>query len=138
MANKDSDFGSYLSGFIIGGLVGAVAALLLAPQTGEETRTIIKDKSIDLKDKTYATIEETYQKAESAALDARKKADELAEVARAKAVELKSKGQLVIDEQKIRLDSVVEAVKKPKTKTTKKKKADSNSTTSAPTDSTAK
>ena len=35
---KDSGFGSFLAGALIGGLVGAAIGLLLAPQTGEEFR----------------------------------------------------------------------------------------------------
>lgn len=68
MTDRETDFGAYIAGFIIGGLVGAAAALLLAPQSGEETRTMIRDKSIELKDKAAASAEEAYEKA-SAALD---------------------------------------------------------------------
>ncbi len=50
MSDHD-DFGAFLIGFIVGGVAGAVAALLLAPQSGEETRTLIRDKSIELRDK---------------------------------------------------------------------------------------
>ena len=42
MGDNNSDFGAFLAGFVIGGLVGAATALLLAPQSGEETRTIIR------------------------------------------------------------------------------------------------
>lgn len=35
---KDSGFGSFLAGVVIGGLIGAAIGLLLAPQTGEELR----------------------------------------------------------------------------------------------------
>lgn len=35
---KDSGFGSFLAGVIIGGLIGAALGLLLAPQTGDELR----------------------------------------------------------------------------------------------------
>ena len=50
MSDHD-DFGAFLVGFVVGGVAGAVAALLLAPQSGEETRALIKDKSIELRDK---------------------------------------------------------------------------------------
>ena len=50
MADNNGDLGSFLAGFIIGGLIGAGAALLMAPQSGEETRAYIKDKSIELRD----------------------------------------------------------------------------------------
>jgi gas vesicle protein len=35
---KDSGFGSFLAGVVIGGLIGAALGLLLAPQTGDELR----------------------------------------------------------------------------------------------------
>ncbi len=56
MSDHD-DFGAFLIGFIVGGVAGAVAALLLAPQSGEETRALIKDKSIELRDKAAEQAE---------------------------------------------------------------------------------
>ena len=41
MSNTNSDIGAFLAGFIIGGLVGAATALILAPQSGEETRSTL-------------------------------------------------------------------------------------------------
>jgi gas vesicle protein len=35
---KDSGFGSFLAGVVIGGLIGAALGLLLAPRTGDEMR----------------------------------------------------------------------------------------------------
>jgi len=58
MSDRDTDFGAFLAGFVLGGLAGAVTALLLAPQSGEETRIQIHDKSIELKDKAAETAEE--------------------------------------------------------------------------------
>ena len=40
MSDRD-EFGAFLVGFIVGGLTGAVTALLFAPQSGEETRALI-------------------------------------------------------------------------------------------------
>ncbi len=90
MAERD-DLGSFLSGFIVGGTIGAVVALLMAPQSGEETRTMIKEKGIELKDKTTASLEDAYARAEEAAADARSRADELAKVAKQRADELKQR-----------------------------------------------
>lgn len=42
----------FFSGLVIGGLVGASLALLLAPQPGKDTRTQIRNKSFKLKDQT--------------------------------------------------------------------------------------
>jgi len=62
MSDHD-DFGAFLIGFVVGGVAGAVAALLLAPQSGEETRTLIKDKSIELRDKAAEQAEVVATKA---------------------------------------------------------------------------
>jgi gas vesicle protein len=64
--SEQKNFGAFLMGFVIGSLSGAIASLLLAPQTGEETRQIIKDRAIELKDKSQETFEETKKKAEEA------------------------------------------------------------------------
>jgi gas vesicle protein len=40
---KDSGFGSFLAGVVIGGLVGAALGLLLAPQSGEEMRDHVSE-----------------------------------------------------------------------------------------------
>ena len=54
MAERD-EFGAFLIGFIIGGLTGAAISLMLAPQSGEETRGYLKDRAIELKDKAQET-----------------------------------------------------------------------------------
>ncbi len=50
MSENNSDLGAFLAGFVIGGLVGAATALILAPQSGEETRTQIASRSHDLRE----------------------------------------------------------------------------------------
>ena len=74
MSDRNGDFGAFVSGFVIGGLVGAAAALLLAPQSGEETRTLIRDKGIELKDQVEQTASDTRARAEELAKEARTKA----------------------------------------------------------------
>ncbi len=46
-----SSKGDFLIGFIVGGLIGAGLGLLFAPQSGEETREMLKDKFLELKEK---------------------------------------------------------------------------------------
>ena len=72
MSDRD-DFGSFMIGFVVGGVAGAIVALLFAPQSGEETRTLIKDKSIELRDKATTYAGEARVKAEAFATDARAK-----------------------------------------------------------------
>ena len=111
MAERD-DFGAFLLGFVVGGLTGAVAALLLAPQSGEETRTVIKEKAIELRDKASETVDEAYARAEAAAVEARSRADELAKIARARAEELQRRGQVVLEEQRARLGETFQSMRK--------------------------
>jgi gas vesicle protein len=92
---RDGDFGAFLAGFVIGGLVGAAVALLLAPQSGTETRGIIRERSIELKDKAAEKAFEARSKAEELAAEARSKAEELATEARHRAEEIKLKGEEV-------------------------------------------
>jgi gas vesicle protein len=110
MAERD-DFSSFLLGFIIGGLTGAVVALVMAPQSGEETRAVIREKAIELKDKAGETVDEAYARAEAAAIDARNRAEDLTKIARERAEELGRKGQVVLEEQKAKITSKVEATR---------------------------
>lgn len=61
MSNRDG-VGLFFIGLLVGALSGAIAALLLAPQSGEETRTMIKDKSIELRDKAQETADQAKAK----------------------------------------------------------------------------
>lgn len=40
--------GDFIAGFLVGALVGAAATVLLAPQSGEQTRTMIREKGVEL------------------------------------------------------------------------------------------
>ena len=50
MSERDN-FGAFLIGFLVGGITGAVVSLLYAPKSGDETRTVIKEKAIELKER---------------------------------------------------------------------------------------
>ena len=77
MSDRD-EFGAFLVGFVVGGLTGAVVALLFAPQSGEETRALIKDKSIELRDRASQSAEEVLARAEELTKEAKQRAAELA------------------------------------------------------------
>ncbi|MEO8355631.1 MAG: YtxH domain-containing protein [Chloroflexota bacterium] len=108
MSERD-EFGAFLVGFIVGGLSGAVVALLFAPQTGEETRALIKDKSIELRDKAQQTAEEALARAEATAQEARARADELAH-------QIKERGQAAYEDVRERGKNAVEAARSKITK----------------------
>ena len=112
MSDHNDDFGTFLIGFIIGSISGAITALLLAPQTGEETRTMIKDKAIELRDRAATTVEDSLEKTEKVANETVKKAESLFEQAKTKVSEAAEEGQVVLEDTRAKAAKVV----KPKAK----------------------
>ena len=119
MSERD-EFGAFLLGFIVGGLTGAVASLLLAPQSGESTRTLLKEKAIELGGQVNEGVDEARVRADAVLADARTRAeaitaearvnaDEILKQARENVDELQKRGQVVLEEQRTK---IVDAVKK--------------------------
>ena len=106
MSSQNSG-GSFFAGLVIGGLVGASLALLLAPQSGEETRGQIKDKSLELKDEAMEGLTEAGHRAQAQAEAWREKGQEVANAVN------RSKDNIVqaVNQSK---DRVVEAVSSSK------------------------
>ena len=66
----------FLAGFIVGGAIGAVAGILLAPRSGEETRKMLKDTADDMARRADETAKQIKVKADDAVSDLQKKGDE--------------------------------------------------------------
>ncbi len=75
---KDEGLGSgaLLLSFLLGGVVGAGLALLVAPQSGEATRRKIRELADDVRDKTNEYIHETKDRVSSVADESRGYYDE--------------------------------------------------------------
>ena len=71
--------GKFLAGFLVGGALGAIAGVLLAPQSGEETRDLLSDASKDVVKKTDKTVKDIQEKADSAVSEMQQKGDEIME-----------------------------------------------------------
>ena len=99
-----TDLKRFLSGLLIGGLAGAGAMLLLAPQSGKSTRTQIQEKSVELRDQTVKSVEDTVAQV-------RGKANQITTSLHKQAEDLQQRGQEMLDEQKERWSPVVEAGK---------------------------
>ncbi|MBG0786881.1 MAG: YtxH domain-containing protein [Anaerolineaceae bacterium] len=110
--SEKSDFGAFLIGFVVGGLTGAAVSLLFAPQSGEETRALIRDKAIEIRDQASETVEEARVQAEKAWEEAKHKTEEWSELAKEKAAELKDKGGKAIEEGRAKVAETI----KPKEK----------------------
>lgn len=83
---------NFLAGVLIGGMAGAVTALLFAPQSGRETRQQIQQKAAELRDQTTSTVENTFAQVQS-------KASQLKADLGEKATNLKQQGQDVLVDQ---------------------------------------
>jgi gas vesicle protein len=80
--SSGSEFGAFFAGILIGGLVGAATALLLAPQSGEETRRQLSKSGLDLRDRAQDGLEDARERAEATIADARRRAERIVEEAR--------------------------------------------------------
>ena len=119
MSTKINRTGSFLTGMLFGSLVGGTVALLFAPQSGEETRTVIKEKGLEIKDKAVESGMEIRHKAEDVAQKTRTRIGEVAEATREQAHDLQQRGQTLIDTQRERIKGVIEAGKNSLAKTEK-------------------
>ena len=72
----------FLSGLVVGAFAGAVIALVLAPQSGEETRELIIGKAQEAKGKALDLASDLRDLANQLSEDLRKQADELAKKTR--------------------------------------------------------
>jgi gas vesicle protein len=95
---------TFIAGLLVGGLVGLAAMMLLAPQSGEKTRAQIQLKSLELRDQTSGTVEDAVTQA-----GAKFRLTQAS--LRKQAKELEQSSQAMLDEQKKRWSTLVEAGK---------------------------
>ena len=77
MMNKGAGFGRITSGLILGGLLGAAGALLLAPQSGRKTRRQIRDEGFEIKDQVEQMVADARHNARQVTHDAQRKIEDL-------------------------------------------------------------
>lgn len=94
-----------LTGILVGGVIGATAMLFLAPRSGQEMRAGVRDKALELRDRTTDTVKDKVSAVRS-------KADEITGGVKGRAQGLKHKGQDLLVEKLDRAAEAVEAAKK--------------------------
>jgi gas vesicle protein len=62
MGERNSGFGDFLTGILVGGAIGYVLALLNAPRPGDETRQMLTERSRELRDQAMDTVQATVDK----------------------------------------------------------------------------
>ena len=92
-------------GMLLGGVAGAITALLLAPQSGKETRNQIQNKVTDIRNRAGDKVDDTVEMV-------RHKAGQIKSAVGGKARDLKAQGQDVLVEQLDRVSAAAEARKK--------------------------
>ena len=98
---RSNNISGVLAGMLIGSLAGAVTMLLLAPQSGKDTRTQLMEKGIELRDRATGM-------AEDAMAQVRSNVNKISTGGREKAHELLQQGEALVVEQ---LDHISEAAK---------------------------
>lgn len=100
MANDQGGL-EFLAGLLLGAGVGVAATLLLAPQSGQETRDVIRERGLEVK-----------SHAEDMGDAGRKRVQELGNQARGRAEQAQERGRLVVEEQGTRLQNAFDQGKK--------------------------
>jgi gas vesicle protein len=95
----------FITSFTIGGLIGGLSGLLLAPKSGTETRELLRDKGMEFRDKVVENVDTTRQQAEQ-------KFESIAQQTKDKANKLKNVGQRMVSEQKDSVNKGVEDAQK--------------------------
>jgi uncharacterized protein YjbJ (UPF0337 family) len=71
--SSQNDSWNFLSGILLGVLIGAAIMLFYAPQSGRKTRRELRRRSMDWRDQAIDTAEDLQNRANEVVTDARKK-----------------------------------------------------------------
>jgi len=100
MAENEKHCGNFLRGFVIGGVLGALAGIFFAPKSGKQLRSDIKEKGSevvrDAKDiytDASTKAKEIIEEAKHRAKELKKEADRHLSDARQKAKEILARGE---------------------------------------------
>lgn len=91
-----------LGGFLVGSAIGVATALLFAPRSGEETRMELREKAIDLRDRTTESVKDTVSQTKS-------KMYGLKDSVQEKAQELKQRGKHTMNREWDHVSAVAES-----------------------------
>lgn len=111
MNDNNSDFGAFLAGFVIGGLVGAATALILAPQSGEQTRSQISNKSQEWRETGEQRVQQYREISNEKMHDYQSRASNLIHRDQDAEAAGEDQARIVLDDGSDQTESVVEKAK---------------------------
>src|SRR5688572_3725612 len=98
--HNTSSAGYFMAGLLIGGLAGAAASLLMAPQSGQDTRDQIQAKGVMLRNDATDTVQKTAEQV-------RLKSQQLSNNMQEKAGDLQQRGKEMINEGREKVSTLV-------------------------------
>jgi len=102
MAENEKDCGNFLKGFVIGGVLGALAGIFFAPKPGKDLRSDLKEKGSEVLKDGKGIYADASTKAKTIIDEAKHRAEELKKEADRHLSEArqKARGMLVRREEK--------------------------------------
>lgn len=107
---KENNFGAFVTGFFIGGLIGSGAALLFAPQAGEKTREQIHQKGIELGEQATKATGEARSKTERKIAEAQVKLEKVSKDLQRRAKELEEQGRTLLAEKQKQIQELTKKI----------------------------
>jgi len=101
----------FLIGFLAGGTVGAIVALLTAPKSGKELRADIKTKSEEYFDEAEKYLAEAKDKARELINEGKKKSERIISDAKTKSDDILKDAEKIIKEAKVKTTDVIQTGK---------------------------
>lgn len=110
MDNKGSTTSSFLMGVLVGGVAGAVVALLLAPKSGKELRRDIAETGEGLLDKAGDFLGKKEEQVTDGLNEGRLRAERIVTSARQQAESILSNAETVLTEARQRAQKVKDRI----------------------------
>ena len=105
MASENNSGSSIFLGFLAGGAIGAILALLYAPKTGRELRNDIKSRTDEYLDEADKYIAEARNKAKVLINDGKKKSEKIINDAKEKSEAILKDAEKVFNDAKAKASS---------------------------------
>lgn len=90
----------FITGLLLGGLAGAAAAMLFAPQSGDDTRQMIRNTALDAKVRAQDTLRQAQDQVSSKVEDVQQRVSSMTDDVRSKASRLKDVGSDMMKDQR--------------------------------------